>query len=624
MTHISFATPPAYMQSGVVYEPSTTDLQLLLETDDLFEDIHIAAPLGLGHVCALPHTVLRQRTLKVLRVYADCTLPDGLETLPLESLAYMSASYQLPQSLMHSRELCEMRLSGRCVPLWLRDVATLRSLRVHGPMTPQQVGNVTQCVQVTDLELNRPLELDAAIFAMGWLTALDITMFDGSAVPDLTALTSLRVLCVTNSLSLTSLPGLEQLSRLETLCLASCGKLNVQNLASLGALRSLEICAVHGFDYKPLPPNLTKLNVLGIANALEYASSGLRECTLSHRQCAWDASNVAAHSCLEKLELYNFLHDLPDDIAFLTGLTELRLFNTGCTTLPEAVGRLQVLRSLYLHTTRITVIPEFVGTMPALCVLSIIGNILQLPSQLHKVQTFALGSCRDMATLPDIFSTSLGELHLSRTHMTLPPWLEECARHRWTRLSVPVSVAVLPYRFLQQNMLTKLDIRDNAVLTGLPDGPVCLPRLAELDLAGCMALTALPAWVADLPALHTLDLTACTTLTALPDRIGYLPCLKRLRMFGSHLETLPASLIRLRRQLVLEVGSMPNLQFIPVCLAEMCWVPVAMKTRLAASYRLRHVLVLVLAGRRGKCRLPSEVWVLIVDMLPSVWSTFER
>jgi len=99
MTHISFATPLACMQSGFVYEPSTADLQLLLETDDLFEDIHIAAPLGLGHVCALPHAVLRQRTLKVLRVYADCTLPDGLETLPLESLAYMSTSYQLPQSL---------------------------------------------------------------------------------------------------------------------------------------------------------------------------------------------------------------------------------------------------------------------------------------------------------------------------------------------------------------------------------------------------------------------------------------------------------------------------------------------------------------------------------------------
>ena len=165
--------------------------------------------------------------------------------------------------------------------------------------------------------------------------------------------------------------------------------------------------------------------------------------------------------------------------------------------------------------------------------------------------------------------------------------------------------------------LTVLECVGCTALTSLPDGPVSLGSLSYLALVYCTSLTALPRWFGTLYSLRILDLSHCKSLTALPCELGQLSQLEHLKLEHVPLTTLPESLAGLRSLDAVSLVQSHHLQALPPALAELLFEPPNISSGLQARYWLPQLLVLVLAGRRGNARLPSEMWYFIWQQFQS-------
>jgi Leucine-rich repeat (LRR) protein len=573
----------------------------------------------------VPDTIGLISTIRYLLVEGHGTLPDCLDKLGLEHLAYTPTVhyYQVPSSLAASTTLHTLEIDSCMIPSWLPELASLRTLVIARDVGRTAAAVIRNSKQVTKLVLKHMTEILSDVFEPENrnLHTLAIMYFKGTELPHNALAASLRKLHIACSQSLTRLPpSVVNLRELEELEVRDCAM--IKCFPELGKLDNLHTLTLfQTFLPTTFPPNLVSLHVpsmlsgcLDVTNSMSLLALKLHctQQTLREWTVEDDGFMPIFMPGLLKLTLRTCALEQFCNIHLFPALTELCIDNTICTELPAAIVSLTALRRLKMTRTGISVIPECISNMPALEVLCLSGMITQLPRCLHRIKSFTLRSCHVVQTLPDIFSESLCELDLTDSWMDLPAWMADSTTTRWTRLSLPRDVSALPPILVQQSRLVNLSCQ-RCRLKALPDGPACLPSLTEIDMTESRSISMLPSWIAELSALHTLKLMHCSGLTSLPETIGYLPNLTTLEMHFSHITSLPASLARRRHSLHLNLTNMPYLRHIPVTLAEMSIAPHRDHTRVASLYRLRHVLLMVLAQRRRGPQLPQEILIFVTQ-----------
>lgn len=167
----------------------------------------------------------------------------------------------------------------------------------------------------------------------------------------------------------------------------------------------------------------------------------------------------------------------------LAAKTQLNLYRSNLTALPESFVRLQSLKRLDLRFNPLEHLPQPIGELQQLEMLDIVEAKL--------------------TTLPQSF-THLYKLNYCR---------------------IEARLAELPEDFGQLSDLTQLHLSDNC-LTTLPESMSKLHQLQQLDLSG-NHLTELPEWIGQLPSLVWLDVRG-NPLTKLPTSLGESKTLRHL------------------------------------------------------------------------------------------------
>ncbi len=146
-----------------------------------------------------------------------------------------------------------------------------------------------------------------------------------------------------------------------------------------------------------------------------------------------------------------------------------------------------------------------------------------------------------------------------------------------------------------------MSIRGRYKLARLPESLGQLVRLQKLDLLDCSVLTYLPESLGQLPALETLKLRFCHRLTRLPESLGQLAALRMLKLSDNSalIHHIP--------------GHVPHEQG-TLCVALDNGYVDGKRKGFLQNYR-RTVLVLVLATRRKKIRLPSELLEVVLEAI---------
>ncbi|MHC5739223.1 leucine-rich repeat domain-containing protein [Nostoc sp.] len=232
-----------------------------------------------------------------------------------------------------------------------------------------------------------------------------------------------------------------------------------------------------------------------------------------------------------ELDLSNIeLTEIPEVIAFLTGLQELDLDNNQLTELPEAIASLTGLQLLDLHNNQLTELPEAIASLTGLQKLDLDNNQLtELPEAIASL-------------------TGLQRLYLRNNQLIELP-------------EAIASLTGLQQLFLQNNQLTQLPEAiasltglqvlnlDNNQLIELPEAIASLTGLQKLYLNNNQ-LTQLPETITSLTGLQTLFLSD-NQLTELPEAIASLTGLQKLNLENNQLTELPKAIASLTQLQVL-------------------------------------------------------------------------
>ncbi len=264
-------------------------------------------------------------------------------------------------------------------------------------------------------------------------------------------------------------------------------------------------------------------------------------------------SEIAALTGLTRLFLYdNALTALPPEIGNLSGLQTFSLYRNALTALPPEIGNLSGLRTLELSGNALTALPPEIGNLNRLQELLLSDNSLTvIPAEignLAALQTLDL-SGNDLAVLPSRVDhlTALTDLSLENNALTtLPPEIGNLAALTELELAQNALVA-LPPEIGNLSRLRILDLSYNG-LTALPPEFANLSALQAIGLAA-NAFAAFPSELQGLPELRTILLDD-NHLTVLPAGIGAIPKLYYLSLMGNALTTLPP-----------EIGDLSELAF---------------------------------------------------------------
>ena len=265
------------------------------------------------------------------------------------------------------------------------------------------------------------------------------------------------------------------------------------------------------------------------------------------------------------------LRSVPESLAGLKHLRELRLNDNRLTDLPESLRNLTKLTHLNLEENRLAKVPEWIGGLSELTWLDLSDNqIIEVPAWISNfaLTHLGIGRCYLTAAPEWVASlTGLTELCLSDNWLTsVPEWLGDLTELSTLRLdtnrlkTLPASLARLtkltrldldwnqlaevPEWIRQLAALTSLDLGNNQ-FTHLPDWLGSLSALTRVDLGNCQ-LTEVPGWVANLTGLTELCLSD-NWLTEVPEWLGNLAELTKLRLDSNRLCALPSSLASLTK-----------------------------------------------------------------------------
>ena len=237
---------------------------------------------------------------------------------------------------------------------------------------------------------------------------------------DLSVLRSLEVFAALYDLSIISLSGLENLTRLTTLDLSGCSSLTqLSGLENLTRLTHMDLFRCRSLKQLPGLENLTRLTNLELSGCSSLAQiSGLENLTLLTHLGIFGCSSLVQIPGLENLTL----------------LTHLDL--SGCSNLVQIPGleNLTQLTHLDLSECRNLVQISGVENLTQLTNLNFSGcaNLVQIPGleNLTQLTTLRLSGCKKLTVLPEGLSRlrSLRRLDLSHMELkTLPDWLPDIA-----------------------------------------------------------------------------------------------------------------------------------------------------------------------------------------------------
>ena len=374
--------------------------------------------------------------------------------------------------------------------------------------------------------------------------------------PDITNLTNLQILSLSNNQLTVLPPELGQLTALQSLSLFD-NQLTVlpPELTQLTALQSLDL----GFNQlTALPPELTQLTALQSLNLFNNQLTvlppeltqltALQSLNLGSNQLTALPPELTQLTALQSLSLSgNQLTVLPPELTQLTALQELDLSNNQLTVLPPELTQLTALQSLNLGSNQLTVLPPELTQLTALQSLSLSGNQLTvLPpelTQLTALQSLSLGFNQLTVLPPELTQlTALQSLSLSSNQLTvLPPELGQLTALQSLSLGFN-QLTVLPPELTQLTALQSLNLGSNQ-LTALPPELTQLTALQSLSLFNNQ-LTVLPPELTQLTALQSLNLGS-NQLTALPPELTQLTALQELDLSNNQLTVLPPELTQL-------------------------------------------------------------------------------
>ncbi|CAI5525879.1 unnamed protein product, partial [Closterium sp. Naga37s-1] len=205
---------------------------------------------------------------------------------------------------------------------------------------------------------------------------------------------------------------------------------------------------------------------------------------------------------------------LPESVALLDWIVELRLANNGLVVLPQAIGNLFCLSVLDASCNKLVEVPESIGHLAKLRVLDLHHNYLEeLPT--------SIGHCE-----------ALEELRLGFNSLTgLPEAI--CKLSELKLLSAPLNqLTYVPRRIGNLEKLTDLDVHYNS-LQSIPESIGRLERLTSLNIsANHYHLKELPETLGNLRSLVKLDISE-NYIKILPVSFVNLTSLKKLSLQGN-------------------------------------------------------------------------------------------
>lgn len=231
--------------------------------------------------------------------------------------------------------------------------------------------------------------------------------------------------------------------------------------------------------------------------------------------------------------------ELPEEIGYLTGLTELDLSDNSLTgALPAEIGSLVNLEELYLNGNQFSgSLPATLSALTALTDLHLHGNQFgaELPAALAAlteldsltiwnnrftwVDSYAPGLLADMVGLVALYESTGGENWRERSG-----WLYDLSVAAWSGVSIGGDGSV-----------TGLDLSENELTGELPPQFGGLASLKELNLSGNQLEGEIPETIGSLTALEELYLNDNQLEGGLPAEIGNLTALTMLHLHNNQL-----------------------------------------------------------------------------------------
>ena len=261
------------------------------------------------------------------------------------------------------------------------------------------------------------------------------------------------------------------------------------------------------------------------------------------------------------------LTSLPESIGQLQQLSHLDLTSNQLTSLPESIGQLQQLSYLLLSRNNLTSLPDSFSDLLQLSHLHMSFNKLTfVPESIGQLQRL---SClylseNELTWLPESLGQlqQLSQLHLDHNQLTSLP---ETLGHLQKLQTLHVDSNQLTELFDNFGLLSQLgtlDLESNQ-LSALPESFGQLEQLSYLILTSNQ-LSAFPDSFGQLQQLTFVDLTD-NDLTSLPESIGQLQQLSILDLASNQLTSLPESFGQLQGLRALDL-SFNQLASLPNCL----------------------------------------------------------
>eukprot|EP01018_Ginkgo_biloba_P022304 Gb_22492 [translate_table: standard] len=273
-----------------------------------------------------------------------------------------------------------------------------------------------------------------------------------------------------------------------------------------------------------------------------------------------------------KLDGFDGLKNLPEEIRYLSRLKELDLTGCECAQLPQSLGDLNALQKLTLEGCQsVKELPQSLVKLRSLkCLeLQFCESLTNLPAEigsLSSLEMLDLSSCTSLKELPSSFCnlSSLQYLKLTRciNLLELSHGFGNLKVLAVLKLDKCANLRCIPDSFGELTFLQALiNMNHCKKLTQLSEGFCNLTLIEDLSLAHCYALERLPQQFQKLVNLRRLNLECCKSLSRLPIGFGNLKALAVLNLWGcERLEELCRDLHCLTSLRTLDLRDCPMLE----------------------------------------------------------------
>ncbi|KAF8456773.1 hypothetical protein BDZ91DRAFT_800998 [Kalaharituber pfeilii] len=476
-------------------------------------------PASISHATRLTYLDISNNRIENLE-HAQLEKTSNLVSLKMTNNQLTS----LPASLTKFKSLRSLHVSSNCLtafPPFICSLVTLVDLDISFnaiPSFPPEIGQLTALERL--IATNNKLA--------------------GSFPPSFSKLSSLKELDVRYN-PLSNIDVVAELPRVE---LVLVGHNSISGLEkSFKIIRALHLNSnpVTRFSLPEAMPTLTYLN-LSSAKITSFGDG------------VFDKLPNLQKLVLDKNHMVSF----PPGMGKLKKLEHLSCYNNILAKMPPEIGQLTELKYLDLHDNNIKALPSEIWHLPYLTTLNLSSNILE---------AFPKPTVNPNVPLPGTEASNVDEGGKSsepndsrRPSQTSGGLLSVGSSPAGNATPIPTSVrkdsaASSKYANTMAQSLKYLYLADNRLTDDVFEEIQLLSELRILNLSYNQLYDVPARILSRMPLLNELYLSG-NELTSLPvDDLEHVPSLKVLHINGNKFQTLPAELGKVRRLLVLDVGS---------------------------------------------------------------------